>query len=101
MNGSDEKKPPPIPIAADEATLQGQYSNVAMVSFSPFDFTLDFAHQAPNLPAARLKARVVMSPVHMKAYVEALKQNLEKYEAMFGEIKALKQPEVVFETKTN
>ena len=40
---------------------------------------------------AKVKSRVIMSPMHVKTLMFALQDNIKKYENKFGEIKVLKQ----------
>lgn len=74
-------------ILVDPEIARGAYSNLAIVRHSPEDFTIDFLVQDPNGPA-HLVARVFTNPPHMKRLVEALTDNLRKYEQKFGQIEA-------------
>jgi hypothetical protein len=40
----------------------------------------------PNDPRARVQARVVMTPANAKLFLNALKENLERFETKHGEI---------------
>lgn len=82
-------KPPQKPgntILELPADLQTVYANLARIAHSPSDIVLDFAHLLPGEPRARIRSRVVMTPVNAKLLVRALSENLAKYEAVFGEI---------------
>jgi hypothetical protein len=68
------------------ANLDAAYSNLAVIQHSPAEFILDFARYLPNTPAARVGARVVMTPMHTKQLLRALQENIEKFEAQFGPI---------------
>ena len=48
---------------------------------------LDFARVLPNMPKAKVYARIVMTPMNAKLLHKALGENLEKYEEKFGQIK--------------
>lgn len=74
---------PTLEIPAD---LQVIYANLARIAHSPSDIVLDFAHILPGEGAARVKSRIVMTPVSAKLLVRALTENIAKYEAAFGEI---------------
>lgn len=84
---------PQIQIDMDEATARGIYANLAVVSHSETELLLDFIFLQPQNPKAKVLARVISSPVHAKRLLWALKDNLEKYEARFGPIKAGEAPE--------
>lgn len=67
--------------------LGAVYANFAVITHSPSEVILDFAHVLPNTPKARVQARIITTPLHAKLLLRALQQNLERYEAQFGEIR--------------
>ena len=87
---SEQKKPKErqVQIHVDEDVAQGVYSNFALVSHSDAEFTLDFAYLQPQAPRAKVRARVITSPKHLKRFLQALQDNIAKYEAMHGPIEA-------------
>lgn len=72
-------------IAPDVA--QGTYSNLAIISHSPSEMILDFAQMLPGTPEANIRTRVIMNPIHAKRLLNALADNIQKYENNFGMIK--------------
>jgi hypothetical protein len=84
----EEFKKNEIQIEIDEVTAQGAYANLAMISHSESEFILDFIFMQPQNPKARVRNRVITSPIHAKRILSALKDNVAKYESRFGEIKA-------------
>jgi hypothetical protein len=68
------------------ANLSAVYSNAVMVSQTNVEIVLDFLQVMPNDPNARAQARVVMTPTGAKAFLNALRTNLERYEQKHGEI---------------
>ncbi|MGD1995546.1 MAG: DUF3467 domain-containing protein [Anaerolineae bacterium] len=66
--------------------LDATYANLAVISHSPSEIVIDFARALPNTPKARVHARIITTPLHAKLLLRALKDNLERYEAQFGEI---------------
>jgi hypothetical protein len=62
------------------------YANLARIAHSPSDIVIDFAHILPGEPTAKVRARIVMTPLSIKLLVRALTENLARYEAAFGEI---------------
>ena len=79
-----EKKELKIELPADVAA--GKYSNLAVISHSAQEFFVDFVTVAPNMPQAKVQSRVVMTPENVKNLLFALRDNIAKYEATFGEI---------------
>ena len=65
----------------------GHYANLAIISHSGNEFVIDFINMAPNMPQARVLSRIIMTPENAKNVLFALRDNLAKYEATFGEIK--------------
>ena len=75
------------------AHLQGGvYSNNLVVGHTREEFILDFMMIAP--PTGAINARVVVNPGHLKRIIAILKDNLQKYEAKYGEIKSAEEPKV-------
>ena len=68
------------------AQLDAVYSNLVVIQHSPSEFILDFARILPNMPSAKVVARVVMTPMHAKLLLHALQENIDKFEAQYGAI---------------
>ena len=84
---TDQNQPQQINIELGEKEAEGIYSNLAIITHSPAEFVIDFTRVLPGIPKAKVHARIVMTPQHMKMLHTAIKDNLEKYEKKFGEIK--------------
>ncbi len=41
----------------------------------------------PGVQQAHVRSRVILAPLHAKRVLAALEQNIQNYEAQFGEIK--------------
>ncbi len=67
--------------------LDAIYANFAMITHTPSEVIIDFARILPNTPRAKVHARILTTPIHAKLLLRALSENLEKFEAQFGEIK--------------
>jgi hypothetical protein len=76
-----------ISIELNEKEAEGIYSNLAIITHSPAEFVIDFTRIVPGVPKAKVHARIITTPQHAKMLLKALKDNLDKYEARFGEIK--------------
>ncbi len=93
MNDADNQKADnQLNIELDEKTAEGVYANLVMISHSPEEFILDFIRVMPGVPTARVKNRVIVTPHHARRFLRALHDNIEKYEAMHGEIEEREQP---------
>lgn len=88
----NEKNKPELPpqqqinIEIGEKEAEGIYSNLAIISHSPAEFIIDFTRVLPGIPKSKISARIIMTPQHAKMLANALKENIEKFEAQFGEI---------------
>jgi hypothetical protein len=65
---------------------QGSYSNLAIISHSQSEFVLDFATMLPGPGKAIVGNRIIMTPDHAKRLLNALQDNILKYENEFGYI---------------
>jgi len=78
---------------------QGQYANFAIITHSSSDFVLDFARILPGVPKAQIKSRVILAPEHAKRLLQALQENVMRYEAQFGKIQIPnQQPRAIADT---
>ncbi len=84
--------PQQLNIELGEKEAEGIYSNLAVISHSPAEFVIDFTRMVPGLPKTRVYARIIMTPQHAKSLLNALKENITKYEGKFGEIKVYSEP---------
>ena len=73
-------------IELTEDVADGIYSNLAMITHSPSEFVVDFIQVMPGTPKARVKSRIILAPQHAKRLVNALRENIAKYEALHGVI---------------
>jgi hypothetical protein len=81
-----EQAPQQLNIELGEKEAEGIYSNLAIISHSPAEFIIDFTRVVPGVPKAKVHARIITTPQHAKMLMMALKDNIEKFEARFGEI---------------
>lgn len=85
-------QPQQINIQIGEKEAEGIYANLAIISHSPAEFIFDFTRVLPGIPKTKVYARIIMTPQHAKSFLNALKENVSKYEAQFGEIKVINEP---------
>ena len=82
-----QKPHPAAPVIEVPAGLEAVYANLVRIAHSPSEMVLDFAHLLPGVPTASVRARIIMSPLGVKLLYRALGENLQRYEAAFGEVK--------------
>jgi hypothetical protein len=83
---ADQDQQQGINIELSEEIAEGIYSNLAIISHSPSEFVVDFIRMVPNVPKAKVKSRIVLTPQHAKRFLAALNDNVTRYEAQFGKI---------------
>lgn len=74
-------------IELTEEMADGTYANLAVITHSFAEFVIDFVNVMPNMPKAKVKSRVVMTPQHAKRLMRAMVENVKRFEAMHGPIK--------------
>jgi len=84
---SNEVKQQQINIELGEKEAEGIYSNLAIITHSPAEIIIDFTRVVPGVPKAKVYARIITTPQHAKMLLKALSDNIDKFEAKFGEIK--------------
>jgi hypothetical protein len=85
---SNEKPPErtrEIQIITGDEMARGRYSNNMAVSHSPEEFIIEWLLNSPS--GTHLVSRVIVSPGHMKRVIDALADNLQKYEQKYGPVK--------------
>ena len=92
---AESKKKPgnQLNIELPEEIAEGVYSNLAIISHSHTEFVVDFIRLMPNVPKAKVKSRIVLTPTHAKRLLKALADNVKKYEAQFGAINDKEGPQ--------
>ena len=86
-NSNKNTNPNQINIELSEEVAQGTYSNLAVITHSASEFVVDFVRIMPGVPKAQVKSRIILTPEHAKRLLNALKDNIGKYEAVHGIIK--------------
>jgi len=83
---------PPSPATPGRVTLSlpgdldPVYTNFALISHSAQEIVMDLAQIMPQLPQAKVKVRLIMTPLNAKLLLRALDENLSRYESRFGTI---------------
>jgi len=82
-----EMKKQQLNVELGEKESEGIYSNLAFITHSPSEIIIDFARMMPGVPKTRVYARIIMTPSHAKMLLNALEENIKKFESQFGVIK--------------
>ena len=82
---------PEYKIVASSDISKGVYSNVAVIQHTQNEFMMDFLMKIGG--DGQLVSRVILSPAHIIALLDALEINIGKYESKFGKIKRDKKSE--------
>ena len=68
------------------------YSNSVMISHTASEVIFDFIQIMPNDNRARVQKRIVMTPTHAKLFMNAMTENMKKFEDKHGEVELPKRP---------
>ena len=80
----EEPKPGELNVELSEETAEGIYSNLAIITHSHAEFIVDFIKLMPGVPKAKVKSRIILTPQHAKRLLNALKDNISKFEETHG-----------------
>ncbi|MFV0607418.1 MAG: DUF3467 domain-containing protein [Niabella sp.] len=86
-----EQQPNQLNIEISEEIAEGSYANLAVITHSHAEFVIDFVNVMPGTPKSKVKSRIILTPQHAKRFMKALIDNVEKFEAMHGNIKDLEE----------
>ena len=81
-------------IEISEEMADGSYANLAIITHSHSEFVIDFVSVMPNTPKSKVKSRVIFTPMHAKRFMNAMVENIQRYEAANGAIQDLEQIEI-------
>lgn len=79
-------------IELDENVAGGIYSNLAVINHSAAEFVVDYVSIMPGMPKAKVKSRIILTPQHAKRFLQALAENIHRFEKAHGEIQETEQP---------
>ena len=86
MTAPEENPEGSIDVELSEDIAEGTYANLAMIAHSNSEFILDFIRLMPGVPKAKVKARIIVTPEHAKRLLEALRENISRFEEAYGDI---------------
>ena len=90
MPGENGEKNKGLNIKIADEELKGRYSNLLRITHTREEFILDFINVVP--PQAIVTARIATSPGHLKRIIQALNDNMRRYESAHGEIEQAPEP---------
>jgi hypothetical protein len=86
-------KPPEAPpqerqirIEINDSVADGIYANLEFISTNASEFVLDFARFLPGNTHGKVLARVVLAPIHAKAFLKSLGEAVDNFEKTNGAI---------------
>ncbi|MDH3283943.1 MAG: DUF3467 domain-containing protein [Acidobacteriota bacterium] len=79
-----------VNIKISDEVQRGVYANKLIVSHLRDEFILDFVADFP--PGPNIVARVLTSPAHVRAVIDALSTNLGRYERRHGAVRRSPPP---------
>ena len=86
-----EEQEQEVHVRVPDDVREGIYANLALVSHSAHEFTIDFCQVQPSEQRSAVEADVVarvrIAPTLVDAVVRALRSNVEDHETTFGTIK--------------
>lgn len=87
----DQPQQNQLNIEISEEVAEGQYANLAIITHSHAEFVIDFVNVMPGTPKSKVKSRIIVTPQHAKRFMNALAENVQRYEAANGPIKDLEE----------
>lgn len=87
---AEQGKQQEIKIKMPDNIMGGVYANNAVITHSKEEFILTFMMVTP--PTGIVTSRIIMSPGHMKRFINALQINVGKYESDNKKIEEAPEP---------
>lgn len=94
---SEQQTPNQLNIEISEEMAEGEYANLAIITHSHAEFVVDFVNVMPGTPKSRVKSRIILTPQHAKRLMNALQDNVDKFETAHGTIKDFEEVQIPFQ----
>ena len=94
---SEQQAPNQLNIEISEEMAEGEYANLAIITHSHAEFVVDFVNVMPGTPKSRVKSRIILTPQHAKRLMNALQDNVDKFETAHGTIKDFEEVQTPFQ----
>ena len=77
-----------VPLLIEDVIFTGSLANYNWSEYSDIDLHVvcDFIQIMPGMPKGKVRSRVIMTPQNAKRFLQALNENIQKYEQNFGAI---------------
>lgn len=82
----EKKNENQLNIELTDEIATGVYSNLAIITHSTSEFVCDFIQLMPGIPKGKVRSRIILTPQNAKRLLNALQENVQKYEQNFGPI---------------
>ncbi|HOZ85701.1 MAG TPA: DUF3467 domain-containing protein [Niabella sp.] len=89
-----EQQPNQLNIEISEEVAEGSYANLAVITHSMAEFVIDFVNVMPGTPKSKVKSRIIFTPQHAKRFMNALMDNIQRFEDANGPIKDLDEVQI-------
>ena len=89
-----EQAPNQINIEISEEVADGTYANLSIITHIHAEFFVDFVSVMPGTPKSKVKSRIILTPMHAKRFLKALKDNVNRYEDANGTIQDMEKIEI-------
>ena len=97
----DNQNPQQVPFQATPEVLRGLYTNNMQVSHTKDEFILDFMNVSYSPQVISLVSKIITNPSHFRRIVQALNENLKRYEDQFGKIEGVNPQQPVAPSSTS
>ncbi|MDD4848437.1 MAG: DUF3467 domain-containing protein [Bacteroidales bacterium] len=87
MENENNNKPPMLNFELTPEIAEGTYCNLAIITHSHSEFITDFIKIMPGMTKPKVQSRIILTPQHAKRLMQALIDNIAKYESVHGPIK--------------
>lgn len=88
---ADQQPNNQLNIEISEEVAEGEYANLAIITHSHAEFVVDFVNVMPGTPKSKVKSRIIFTPQHVKRFMKALTENINRFEAANGKIQDLEE----------
>ncbi|TWI80161.1 uncharacterized protein DUF3467 [Lacibacter cauensis] len=89
-----QQNPNQLNIEITEEVAEGEYANLVIITHSHAEFVVDFVNVMPGTPKSKVKSRIILTPQHAKRFMNALTENIQRFEAANGAIRDLEEIQI-------
>ncbi len=82
----EERESEGLSLELEDKIAEGIYSNLAVINHSATEFVVDFVSVMPGMPKGKVRSRIILTPDHAKRLLNALADNIQKFENAYGTI---------------